>query len=200
MLRDRGYSVPASEIDLSLQDFRFLHGPTPYIGRLRFSTTHCTDPSDRMLVIYCGPGIVKVNVIRGLHSQIKDTLAGLILITQNQVTNQALKTLELYLFKTEIFRGLGSNVVSSAQVLANVANLLNIRDIELSSFLVAMGDISLRKTGVEEKRAKVQKESNVLLDYTRKAISRLTYLKRTLAQLEDDGSQSMLSIGRTIWF
>ncbi|KAK3025072.1 hypothetical protein RJ639_044876 [Escallonia herrerae] len=50
----------------------------------------------------------------------------------------------------------------------------------------AMGDISLRKTGVEEKRAKVQKESKILLDYTRKAIARLTYLKRTLAQLEDD--------------
>ncbi|XP_016162607.1 AUGMIN subunit 1 isoform X3 [Arachis stenosperma] len=49
-----------------------------------------------------------------------------------------------------------------------------------------MGDISLRKTGVEEKRAKVQKESKVLLDYTRKAIARLTYLKRTLAQLEDE--------------
>ena len=48
----------------------------------------------------------------------------------------------------------------------------------LFSFLVAMGDISLRKRGVEEKRAKAQKESNVLLDYTRKAISRLTYLKR----------------------
>lgn len=47
-----------------------------------------------------------------------------------------------------------------------------------SSFLVAMGDISLRKTGVEEKRAKVQKESKILLDYTRKAIARLTYLKR----------------------
>ncbi|KAM0993543.1 hypothetical protein EV1_009240 [Malus domestica] len=85
--------------------------------------------------------------------------------------------------------GLGSNVMSSAQVLANVANLLNIRDTELSSFLVAMGDISLRKTGVEEKRAKAQKESNVLLDYTRKAIARLTYLKRTLAQLEDDAGQ-----------
>ncbi|XP_062167823.1 AUGMIN subunit 1 isoform X2 [Alnus glutinosa] len=81
---------------------------------------------------------------------------------------------------------LPSNVVGSAQVLANVANLLNIRDTELSSFLVAMGDISLRKTGVEEKRAKVQKESKILLDYTRKAIARLTYLKRTLAQLEDD--------------
>ncbi|PSS01752.1 AUGMIN subunit like [Actinidia chinensis var. chinensis] len=81
---------------------------------------------------------------------------------------------------------LSSNVVTSAQVLANVANLLNIRDTELSSFLVAMGDISLRKTGVQEKRAKVQKESKILLDYTRKAIARLTYLKRTLAQLEDD--------------
>lgn len=82
--------------------------------------------------------------------------------------------------------GLPANVVASSQVLANVSNLLNIRDTELSSFLVAMGDVSLRKTGVEDKRAKVQKESNILLDYTRKAIARLTYLKRTLAQLEDD--------------
>ncbi|KAI3694514.1 hypothetical protein L1987_77481 [Smallanthus sonchifolius] len=82
--------------------------------------------------------------------------------------------------------GLPANVVASSQVLANVANLLNIRDTELSSFLVAMGDISLRKTGVEDKRAKVQKESKILLDYTRKAIARLTYLKKTLAQLEDD--------------
>ncbi|XP_050228234.1 AUGMIN subunit 1 [Mercurialis annua] len=81
---------------------------------------------------------------------------------------------------------LPSNVVGSVQVLANVANLLNIRDTELSSYLVAMGDISLRKTGVEEKRAKAQKDSKILLDYTRKAIARLTYLKRTLAQLEDD--------------
>ncbi|KAL5703149.1 AUGMIN subunit 1 [Ranunculus cassubicifolius] len=81
---------------------------------------------------------------------------------------------------------LSQNAVASVQVLANVANLLNIRDTETSSYLVAMGDIALRKTGVEEKRASVQKESRVLLDYTRKAIARLTYLKRTLAQLEDD--------------
>ncbi|KAL1554660.1 AUGMIN subunit 1, variant 2 [Salvia divinorum] len=73
---------------------------------------------------------------------------------------------------------LPSNVVSSSQVLASVANLLNIRDTELNQ--------SLRKTAVEEKRAKVQQESKELLDYTRKAIARLTYLKRTLTQLEDD--------------
>lgn len=41
-----------------------------------------------------------------------------------------------------------------------------------------MGDISLRKISVEEKRAKVEKDSKVLLDHTRKAIARLTYLKR----------------------
>lgn len=46
------------------------------------------------------------------------------------------------------------------------------------SFLVAMADQSLRKTAVDEKRAKVQQESKELLDYTRKAIARLTYLKR----------------------
>ncbi|XP_021827894.1 DNA-directed RNA polymerase V subunit 5A [Prunus avium] len=106
MIRDRGYSVPSPEIDLSLQEFRARHGQNPDVERLRFSATHRTDPTDRIMVIYCGPGIVKVNVIRGLHSQIanKDTLNGLILITQNQITSQALKTMELYPFKTEIFQ------------------------------------------------------------------------------------------------
>ncbi|KAG6396959.1 hypothetical protein SASPL_143119 [Salvia splendens] len=68
---------------------------------------------------------------------------------------------------------LPSNVVSSSQVLASVAKLLNIRDTELNQ--------SLRKTAVEDKRAKVQQESKGLLDYTRKAIARLTYLKRSLS-------------------
>ena len=55
------------------------------------------------------------------------------------------------------------------------------------SFLVAMGDISLRKTEVEEKRAEVNKESKLLLDYTRKAIARLTYLKRYIFKLAKQG-------------
>ncbi|KAL7209869.1 hypothetical protein ACSBR1_031439 [Camellia fascicularis] len=40
------------------------------------------------------------------------------------------------------------------------------------------GDISLKKNGVEEKRNQLQRESKILLDHTRKAITRLTYLKR----------------------
>ncbi|KAF3682539.1 putative regulatory protein NPR5-like [Capsicum annuum] len=51
---------------------------------------------------------------------------------------------------------LPSNVVSSSHVLAKVANLLDVRDTELSSFLVAVAELSLRKTAVEEKRAKLE--------------------------------------------
>ncbi|KAL7207828.1 hypothetical protein ACSBR1_029723 [Camellia fascicularis] len=80
------------------------------------------------------------------------------------------------------------NVIASTQVLAIVANLLDIRDTELSSFLVAEEDISLKKNGVEEKRNQLQRESKILLDRTRKAITKLTYLKRTLQLLEDEVS------------
>uniref|UniRef100_A0A7C9CIU0 Uncharacterized protein n=1 Tax=Opuntia streptacantha TaxID=393608 RepID=A0A7C9CIU0_OPUST len=76
------------------------------------------------------------------------------------------------------------NVAGSMEMLPRIVNLLNIRDAELRSFLVAMGDLSLRKSGVEEKRAEVQEEFKVLLDYTLKAIVKLTCLKRTLAQQE----------------
>ncbi|XP_075475355.1 AUGMIN subunit 1-like isoform X1 [Primulina tabacum] len=100
--------------------------------------------------------------------------------------SQAVRIREILEHVGLVQESLPSNVVSYSQVLANVANLLNIRDTELSSFLVAMADLSLRKTAVEEKRAKVQSESKELLDYTRKAIARLTYLKRTLSQLEDE--------------
>ncbi|CAL5347470.1 unnamed protein product [Camellia sinensis] len=75
------------------------------------------------------------------------------------------------------------HVIASTQVLAIVANLLDIRDTEFTA-----GDISLKKNGVEEKRNQLQRESKILLDHTRKAITRLTYLKRTLQQLEDEVS------------
>ncbi|KAK4485501.1 hypothetical protein RD792_008143 [Penstemon davidsonii] len=99
----------------------------------------------------------------------------------SEYRSQAARIREILEHVGLVQESLPSNVVSSSQVLANVANLLNIRDTELT-----MADLSLRKTAVEEKRAKVQQESKELLDYTRKAIARLTYLKRTLGQLEDD--------------
>jgi HAUS augmin-like complex subunit 1 len=44
--------------------------------------------------------------------------------------------------------------------------------------VVASADLSLRRAEVEEKRDKVHKESKALLDYTRKAITKLTELKK----------------------
>ncbi|XXG58174.1 hypothetical protein AAC387_Pa04g0553 [Persea americana] len=91
---------------------------------------------------------------------------------------------------------LSPGVVRSAQVIANVANLLNLKDTEMSSFLIAMGDISLRKTGIEEERDKAKRESEVLLDYTRKGLARLTFLKKTLQNLDDEvvtGEAQMLN-------
>ncbi|KAL5546537.1 hypothetical protein UlMin_006224 [Ulmus minor] len=106
MLKDRGYTVSASEIDLSLQEFRDIHSQSPDVDRLRFSAAHLTDPSKRILVVFCGNSMVKVNVIRGIVAQIvnRDSLTGLILILQNQITNQARKALDLLPFKVEIFQ------------------------------------------------------------------------------------------------
>ncbi|PKA51191.1 hypothetical protein AXF42_Ash010631 [Apostasia shenzhenica] len=76
--------------------------------------------------------------------------------------------------------------VASVQCVASVANLLNIRDTESSSFVVAMGDLSLRKAEVDEKRAKVQKDSKALLEYTRKAIAKLNDLKKSFVKFENE--------------
>ncbi|EOY09046.1 Eukaryotic rpb5 RNA polymerase subunit family protein isoform 1 [Theobroma cacao] len=106
MLRDRGYAVPISEINLSLQEFRAIYGQSPDFDRLRLSATHKTDPSKRILVVFYGPGMVKVSGIRLIAGLItnKESLTGLILVLQNHITNQALKALDLFSFKVEIFQ------------------------------------------------------------------------------------------------
>ena len=48
MLKDRGYSIPSDEIQLSLDDFRQIHGQSPDVDRLRFTATHATNPSKRV--------------------------------------------------------------------------------------------------------------------------------------------------------
>ncbi|XP_062165641.1 DNA-directed RNA polymerase V subunit 5A [Alnus glutinosa] len=106
MLKDRGYAVPASEIELSLQDFRAIHGQNPDLERLRISTNLRSDTLKRILVIFCGPSMLKVNNVRNILGQIvnRDTLSGLILVVQNHMTNQALKAVDVFPFKVEIFQ------------------------------------------------------------------------------------------------
>lgn len=60
----------------------------------------------QILVVFSGPGIVKVNGVRDIAGQIvnRESLTGLILIVQNQITSQALKAVNLLSFKVEIFQ------------------------------------------------------------------------------------------------
>lgn len=73
-----------------------------------------------------------------------------------------------------------------AQSIAALADALDLKDTEDSSFLVAVADLSLKRIEIEQKRSRAQGDSLMLLDNTRKAISRLTYLRRTLSQLEEE--------------
>ncbi|CAN7061685.1 unnamed protein product [Brassica oleracea var. botrytis] len=106
MLRDRGYEVSLEDINLSLQDFRTVYGERPDVDRLRISAHHRSDSSNKVKVVFFGTGKVKVNTIRSVAAEIlsQETITGLILVLQNQVTDKALKAIELFTFKVEIFQ------------------------------------------------------------------------------------------------
>ncbi|XP_071686519.1 DNA-directed RNA polymerases IV and V subunit 5B-like [Rutidosis leptorrhynchoides] len=106
MLKDRGYDISDSEINFTLKQFRELHGQDVDVDRLRISASHVSDSENKILAVFCGPGPVKVNVIRWITTQImnKDSLSRLIIVVQSHITNQAMKSVELFSFKVEIFQ------------------------------------------------------------------------------------------------
>ncbi|CAI9287699.1 unnamed protein product [Lactuca saligna] len=106
MLRDRGYDISNSEIEFTLQQFRDLHGQAVDVDRLRISASHVSDPDNKILAVFCGTGVVKVNAIRWIATQImnKESLSRLIIVVQNHITNQAMKAVDLFSFKVEIFQ------------------------------------------------------------------------------------------------
>ncbi|EOA26167.1 hypothetical protein CARUB_v10019605mg, partial [Capsella rubella] len=105
MLRDRGYDVSSEDISLSLDDFRNVYGERPDVDRLRISAKHISDPSKKVKIVFFS-GMVKVNAIRSIAADVlsQETITGLIIILQSHVTNQALKAIELFPFKVEIFQ------------------------------------------------------------------------------------------------
>ncbi|KAM3290484.1 DNA-directed RNA polymerase V subunit 5A [Capsicum chacoense] len=106
MLRDRGFAIPNSEIDITLQEFREKFGQRPDVERLRIIAMHRNDLTNKVLVIFCGPNSVRVNFIRSILAQImnKESLNRLILVIENPMTSQATKVLEGSSFKTETFQ------------------------------------------------------------------------------------------------
>nr|AAM66962.1 putative DNA-directed RNA polymerase 23kD subunit [Arabidopsis thaliana] len=106
ILRDRGYEVSDEDINLSLHDFRTVYGERPDVDRLRISALHRSDSTKKVKIVFFGTSMVKVNAIRSVVADIlsQETITGLILVLQNHVTNQALKAIELFSFKVEIFQ------------------------------------------------------------------------------------------------
>ncbi|XP_010504630.1 PREDICTED: DNA-directed RNA polymerase V subunit 5A-like [Camelina sativa] len=106
MLRDRGYEVSPEDINLSLHDFRTVYGDRPDVDRLHISAQHRSNSSKKIKIVFCGAGMVKVNAIRSIAADVlsQGTITGLIIVLQSHVTNQALKAIELFSFKVEIFQ------------------------------------------------------------------------------------------------
>ncbi|GBG84286.1 hypothetical protein CBR_g38257 [Chara braunii] len=77
---------------------------------------------------------------------------------------------------------------NSIHALAATADHLDLKDAQISSYFVAMADLSLKMAEVREKREKARRESASMLDHTRKAIARLTQLKRLWSQLEEEAA------------
>ncbi|KAF5204399.1 DNA-directed RNA polymerases I, II, and III subunit RPABC1 [Thalictrum thalictroides] len=106
MLRDRGYDVPTSEIDLSLQEFRSVFSQQPNLEQLRISVPLLSDPTKKVMVIFCGNEVVKKPTATRILQQITNSadLHKLILILENKITAQAKQHLKLCRVKVEDFQ------------------------------------------------------------------------------------------------
>ncbi|EOA28756.1 hypothetical protein CARUB_v10024988mg [Capsella rubella] len=144
MLRDRGYDVSDEDINLSLQQFRTLYGEIPDINRLRISAEHRLDSTKKIAVMFCGTGMVKVNEMRGIAADVlnRESISGLILVLQGHITNQALKAVDLFTFKVELFEITELLVNVTKHVLRPKHQVLN--DQEKESLL--------KKFSIEEKQ------------------------------------------------
>ncbi|XP_010922166.1 DNA-directed RNA polymerase V subunit 5A isoform X1 [Elaeis guineensis] len=105
MLRDRGYPIPAEQINLTLDEFRSEYGESPDRNRLSLSYSLSSQPNNKVHVIFCGTEPVKLAVIREIYMQVgKENLYGLILILQSKMTSKAREAIkDIFKFKVETF-------------------------------------------------------------------------------------------------
>ncbi|KAA8519140.1 hypothetical protein F0562_013386 [Nyssa sinensis] len=106
MLRDRGYGVPDSELTRSLDEFRSVLSNKPNLDHLRISASLRSNPSKKILVIFCGTDEIRKQVIVGIFSQIsnKESLHRVILILQSKMNSHARKVVDDFPTKVETFQ------------------------------------------------------------------------------------------------
>ncbi|XP_068663870.1 DNA-directed RNA polymerase V subunit 5A isoform X1 [Aristolochia californica] len=132
MLQDRGYDVDASEINLSLLEFRTRYGQVIDPKDLKFSTSLVSDPSKKVykqrmpskststmpppplltpssfivlaiLVIFFSTDVVKLSAIRDILAD-RQNITPMIFVLQNKMTPQAKQATIEWKFKIELFQ------------------------------------------------------------------------------------------------
>ncbi|XP_057510272.1 DNA-directed RNA polymerase V subunit 5A-like [Actinidia eriantha] len=106
MLRDRGYIIPESELALSLSDFRSAFGHKPDLERLRVCAFLRSNPTKKILVIFCGTDEIRKQTMVGILNQIidKDSLHRVVLILQSKMNFHARKLVDEYSVRVETFQ------------------------------------------------------------------------------------------------
>lgn len=157
MLRDRGYHIPESEIQLTLLEFRSIYGEKPDLERLRISASLTSDPSKKILVVFCGTDALKLNVVRGIYNQIQnDNLHSLILVLQSKMTAQAKQAIkEIFTFKVQLFQIADLLINITKHVLKPKHEILTPQEKEKL----------LRKYSVEEKQLPRMLETDAIAQY-----------------------------------
>lgn len=106
MLRDRGYDVADSHINRSLAEFGSVFVETPdLLERLRFSASFTSQPSKKILVIFCGTSEIRKQAMKCILFQIsQDRFQGrVILILQSKMNSHARKLVAESTLKIETF-------------------------------------------------------------------------------------------------
>ncbi|KAG9443688.1 hypothetical protein H6P81_015028 [Aristolochia fimbriata] len=103
MLRDRGYGIDASEIDLTLPQFRARYGQVIDPKDLKISTSLVSDPSKKILAFFFNTDVVKLPAIRAILAD-KQNHVPMIFVLQNKLTPQAKQATVEFKFNIELFQ------------------------------------------------------------------------------------------------
>ncbi|KAL0425696.1 UNVERIFIED_CONTAM: DNA-directed RNA polymerase V subunitC [Sesamum radiatum] len=159
MLRDRGYVVANMEVELrrSLADFREVFGDKPEAERLRIIACRASDPSRKILAIFCETFEIRKRNIVGILSQIvnKETLDRVILILQSKMNVHAQKVLDEYPVKVETFPITGLLFNITKHFLATKHEILTPEDKETL----------LKKHSIEDKQLPRMLENDAIAKY-----------------------------------
>ncbi|KAI8562115.1 hypothetical protein RHMOL_Rhmol03G0009500 [Rhododendron molle] len=157
MLKDRGYTVSDLELTLSLSDFLSAYGHKPDLDRLRICASLRSNPSKKILVIFCGTDEIRKQNMAGMLNQIanKESLHRVMLILQSKMNCHARKLADEYSVKVETFH--------ITDLLANITKHVLMPKYEI----LTVGDKQklLKKYNVEDKQMPRMLENDAISKY-----------------------------------